>query len=218
MPANVDQVNWEQETRIPVELSPEEQEAVKHRMKVLDGLLATQKHAKYKVELFFGKARSLYKPTPGIISFWESGAKLHGGGDAKIYICPGKKLGKNDCEAIIPEAANVSSFHFCVRCKSTWRGKDVIGEIVANLTMQNWAKVLLYYYIRLDHNADLYLKHAKDDIRTTAMLEQARQRGAEALNKVRNRRAVHIYPLARIIKDTSTGADPLGRFTAFLTA
>jgi hypothetical protein len=202
----------------PPEFSPEEQEVLRLKMQTLDKLLATQRHAKYKLELFFGKARSLHKPTPGIISFWESGTKLHGGGDSKVYLCPGKLKKINECEAVIPEGASVNALHFCPRCGRSWKGSEVIGEYVANLTMKNWAHALLYYYQRLDHNADIYLKHAKDDIRTAAMLEQAKQKGGECLWRVRDKRALHIYPLANIIKDTSAGADLYGRFVSFLTA
>ena len=214
----VQDVRFEDPQFAPTEFSKEEQEAIELKKKALDELLKTRKHAKYKIELFFGKARSMTKPTPGIISFWESGSKLHGGGDAKIYICPGKQLGINECNAIIPEVANVNALHFCSVCRRSWKGKEVIGEIVANLHMKGWAEALLYYYARLDHNADIYLKHAREDIRTVAMIEQAKQKGGEYLNRVRSKRALHIYPLNRIITDTSAGADLLGRFYAFLTA
>lgn len=215
---SVSDVKFEESSPPPIEFSPEEQEAIRFKMKALDELLKDRKHAKYKIELFFGKARSMTKPTPGIMSFWESGSKLHGGGDAKIYFCPGKMRGINECSAVIPEAANVSSLHFCPTCRKSWQGKLVIGEVVANWTMRHWANALLYYYTRLDHNADIYLKHAREDIRTVAMIEQARQKGGEFLNRVRSRRALHIYPLNRIIKDTSAGADLSGRIYAFLTA
>jgi len=212
------ETKWVEPQIAPTEFTKEEQEAIELKKKALDELLKHRKHAKYKIELFFGKARSLTKPTPGIISFWESGSKLHGGGDAKIYICPGKQLGINNCSAIIPEAANINALHFCSACKRSWKGKEVIGEVVANLTMRGWAEALLYYYTHLDHNADIYLKHAYEDIRTVAMLEQAKQKGGEYLNRVRRKRALHIYPLNRIITDTSAGADLLRRFYAFLTA
>jgi hypothetical protein len=215
---SVEELQWKEGQAAPAELSPEEQEAVRQRIKALDELLKTTKHAKYKIELFFGKARSLNHPTPGIMSFWESGSKLHGGGDAKVYICPGKFFKVSQCESVIPEAAVMSGLHFCSTCKRTWKSKQVIGEQLANLTMRDWAKVILHYFIILEHNADIYLKHSHDDIRTVAMQEQAKSRGGEALAKVRGRRAVHIYPLNRIVKDTSAGADVLGRFVAFLTA
>jgi hypothetical protein len=49
-------------------------------------------------------------------------------------------------------------------------------------------------------------------------MEQERQRGGDVLTAMRNKRALHIYPLANIIKDTSAGSDILARFYAFLTA
>lgn len=206
------------ENLIPVELSPEEQEVVRARIKAVDALLKTEKHAKYKIELFFGAARTVNGPTPGLMSFWESGTKLHGGGDSKIYMCPGKYLKRNECEAPIPESATVSGLNFCAVCRTTWKGDEVIGEIIANLPMRKWAELLLRYFIRMEHNADIYLKHAKTDIRSHALREQEKDRGGELVTKTRTSRALHIYPLKNIIKDTSAGADLLVRFNAFLTA
>lgn len=210
-------VPWTEE-RLPVQLGPEELEAVQAKMKALDSLLVTKQHAKYKLELFFSRARSNTIPTPGILSFWESGSKFHGGGDAKLYICPGKDSGRNGCEAFIPDSANASSFLWCPKCGLRWPGAAVIGERIARLSMQKWSEVLLYYFVRLEHNADVYVKHSLDDIRTVAMVEQARQRGGEHLAKVRGKRARSIYPLRHIIADTANGADLYGRFRAFLTA
>lgn len=200
------------------QFTPEEQEAVRHRMKAMDQLLKDDVKAKYKIELFFGKARSMHNPTPGIMSFWESGSRFHGGGDTKIYQCPGKSKGVNNCTSFIPDSGNASAILFCPKCGTNWKGTDVIGERIARLSMQNWALILLRHFVLLENNADIYLKHAHDDIRTKTMIEQAKQKGGELLAKVRNKRALYIYPLARIIKDTSNGADLYGRFHAFLTA
>lgn len=210
-------VAWTEET-VPVQLSPEEVEAVQERIKAMDALLRPTKRAKYKIEVLFTQARSIHKPTPGVISFWESGSKLHGGGDAKLYVCPGKSLKKSNCESFIPDSANASAFLWCPSCGQRWEGSSVIGEQLAVLSMKKWAEVILYYFVRLGHDADIYLKHAKDDIRTAAMHEQARQRGGELFAKVRDRRAKYIYPLRNLITDTSNGADLFGRFYAFLTA
>jgi hypothetical protein len=200
------------------QFTPEEQEAIRQRMQGMDKLLKDETKAKYKIELFFGEARSTAKPTPGILSFWESGSRFHGGGDTKIYQCPGKSLRLSTCESFIPDSGNASAILFCPKCGTSWKGPDVIGERLARLSMQNWAHVLLRYFVLLEHNADMYLKHARDDIRTKAMIEQAKQKGGEVLAKVRNKRALTIYPLGRIVKDTSNGADLYGRFYAFLTA
>jgi len=210
-------VRWTEET-LPVQLSKEELEAVHERMKLLDELLKTGTKAKYKIEILFTKDRSMHRPTPGAVSFWESGSKLHGGGDGKLYICPGQSLGRNDCSSFIPDSANASSFLWCPRCGIRWQGTEVIGERLAVLPLKKWGEVLLHYFTKLENNADIYVKYAREDIRTKAMLEQARQQGGEKLEKVRNARAKSIYPLKNIVWDTSNGADLLGRFQAFLTA
>lgn len=199
------------------ELSEEEKFELDKRMQAMDALLATQKKAKYKLELFFGKARSMRNPVPGALSFWESGTKLHGGGDTKVYFCPGKLIGKNNCQKIIPFTFNAYGFLVCPGCKETWKGGQVIGEVLGRHTMRDWAQLIFQYYNRLDQNCDIYLKHSPDDIRSVAAAEQERQKGGELLVKAR-KRAQHVYPLKNIIKDTLGGADLLGRFYAFLTA
>jgi len=47
-------------------------------------------------------------------------------------------------------------------------------------------------------------------------MEMARSRGGEAVNKARNNRGLHIYPLKNIIKDTSNGADMYKRILSFI--
>jgi len=199
-------------------LSEEEIFSIKQRMEVLDKILAEEQKAKYKIELLFGSTRVPSKPTPGAISFWESGTKLHGGGDAKMYICGGKRAGKSDCEAFIPDVSNGYGFLLCPRCKEVWNGDAVSGEVLARLTMRGWAELLLKYFIKLEHNADIYIKHAKDDVRAAARLEQAKQMGGENLFRARTNRVKYIYPLKNIIKDSANGADLLGRFYALLQA
>lgn len=199
------------------ELGDEEKFELQKRMEAMDKLLADRKKAKYKIELFFGKARSMRQAVPGAISFWESGTKFHGGGDAKVYFCPGKLLKKNECQSIIPFAFNAYNFMVCPTCKETWKAGQVIGEVFGRHMMKQWAELIYLYFRRLDHNCDIYLKHSPDDIRSVAAREQERQQGGELLHKAR-KRALHIYPLANIIKDTAAGADLLGRFYAFLTS
>lgn len=212
------EVLWRPEDAPKQEMSADEKQALDNRMKALSELLKTKKKATYKIEILFGKARSMHRPTPGIVSFWESGSKLHGGGDAKLYICPGKSLGVNDCQAFIPDDANGSGFHFCLKCGQKWKGEQAIGEYMNNISLQKWAEAILGYYRRLDHDADIYVKHSPEDIRYQAAEAQARAKGIEMLEKVRRNRAPYIYTLHAIIKDTSAGADLLGRFYAFLTA
>lgn len=200
------------------ELSEEDKYELQKRMEAMDKLLASQKKAKYKIELLFGKARSMNLPIPGAISFWESGTKLHGGGDAKVYFCPGRLLKKNDCQTLIPFAFNAYGHQVCPGCHTTWKDEQVIGEIFGRHTMRGWSELIYQYFTRLEHNCDIYLKHAQTDIRSIAAAEQEKQQHGDMLNKARSKRALHIYRLQNIIKDTSAGADLLNRFYAFLTS
>jgi hypothetical protein len=216
---HVKEVKWGEDN--PIENAPvlteEEEHEIKRRMALLDKILATEQKGKYKIEIMFGKARSMSRPTPGAMYFWESGSKLHGGGDAKIYMCPGKKFGIN-CDAFIPDASTGYGHLVCPSCKKVWQDNQVDGEILAVLTMKNWAQAILKQFIRLELNCDIYLKFAKDDIRSKAFMEQQRKMGGEKLAEARDARARAIYPLKNIIKDTSHGASLLGRFQAFLLA
>lgn len=220
MPRLVQEVQWGQDNPIEAapELTEEEKHEIKRRMAVLDKALADKKKAKYKIELMFVEKRSTWKPTRGVMSFWESGTKFHGGGDAKMYICPGKALKLSECDSFIPDSGNGYGHLLCPKCGKVWQGHQVYGEIIANNSPRNWATLILKYFAKLEHNADIYLKHAPDDIRSIAMVEQQKQHHGERLEKMRSRRAIHSYPLANIIVDAAAGADLLGRFYAFLVS
>lgn len=200
-------------------LTAEEAERFAKQAAVLAKLLSDKEvKAKYKLEILFGKARSMAKPTVGVLSFWASGAKLHGGGDDKLYLCPGLRLGRNQCQALLLEQYNNSQGIVCPSCGTMWKHEEVIGELFFNLPMRKWAEVIYKYYRLCDYNADIYLKHAPEDIRSVAKAQsdKATWAGTKALDRTRDRRAKHIYPLRNIIKDTSAGADLLSRFYAFL--
>jgi hypothetical protein len=201
-------------------LTKEEQIRVAERMKEIDLLLKEQKKAKYKLEVTFNRQRSNHRPFPGVITWWENANKLHGGGDAKLYMCPSKDRGKGVCEAVIPDSANGTGFIVCPTCGHVWKASEVFGEVFYNLTVQKWAEVLLSWFRKLDLDADIRIKFARDDIRHIARLEQDKQRGGELLLKARDedRRTTSIYKLVRIIQDTSSGADLYKRLYAFLSA
>lgn len=213
------EIKWGEDTSIEnvPELSAEDRYAIQQKMTALDKILAEQGKAKYKIELMFGRARSLRKPTPGMLTFWESGMRLHGGGDTKMYICPGKTRRRNECEAFIPMSANGYGFLICPECQMRWTGDDVFGEIGCVLSMADWSRAILKHFIRLGHNADIYVKMSRGDIRALALLEQQRQHKGEKLALARDRPR-YIYPLKNLIKDCSAGSDLLKRLYAFLTA
>jgi hypothetical protein len=186
-------------------------------MLALDALLETHQIAKYKIEVLFSRERGGRAPYPGMVSFWESGNKLHGGGDTKVYECPSEDQGRGPCAGIIGGSNQGYGHLVCPSCKHVWKDTEVSGERFARLTTQNWAACLYKYYVRVGHNADIYMKYTPQDLRKASELEQARQQMGEQLRKVRGTRRLAIYPLRNIIKDVSAGADILKRFQAFLS-
>ena len=153
------------------------------------------------------------------MSFWESGGKLHGGGDTKLYLCLDNRPDHNEgCHSFIPDFGNNGTSLVCPGCACVWDPKQVTGELWFNNTMQQWAEYIYHYYRKLDHNCDVCLKHSSDDIRVLAEREQERQRGGELLDRMREKRGLYVYPLVNIIKDLQGGADIINRFKAFLTA
>jgi len=199
-------------------LSEEELDILKKRMLAMDKLLAEQKVAKYKIEVMFSIRRSGRAPYAGALSLWESGAKLHGGGDVKMYFCPSEAFGKGPCQGLIGGSAQGYGHLVCPDCKVVWKGSQVHGEVMACLTTDNWSRLIYKHFVRLGHNADIYMKAPRADIRAASHIEQAKQYMGEKLQGARQKRQVVIYPLRNIVKDTSTGADPLKRFKALLSS
>jgi len=220
MPAISRELQWGQDNPIEVapELSAEEKHILEKKKEAFDKLLAAEGKAKYKIEVLFAHTRRAFGDSVGALSIWESGTKLHGGGDTKMYWCPGKELRLSDCTGFIPDASNGYGHLVCPRCQKVWSGDQVFGEIFYRFDSWKWAQALLKHYASLDHNADIYLKYPKHDLRVASRLEQAKQMMGEKLAKVRTERQQYIYPLNRIIKDVSAGSDLLTRFHAFLTA
>lgn len=220
--ALVKEVPWKSssaELHMSDALSAEEQRAVEQRLKDMDMLFGSEpRRATYKLEVIFNDERSFHHPFGGIVTLWESGNKLHGGGDTKLYLCPGQELKNNGCDGLLADTTRGLRFMVCAKCGSMWRPEQVHGEVFYKLTMGKWADVLLQWFTRLNLDADIRLKYARDDIRTVATLEQERQMRGELLAKARSeeRMSTSIYPLTHIIKDTSNGAGLHGRILAFL--
>lgn len=220
MPELPKEIKWGEDNAIenaPV-LTEEEQDTLKKKMAAMDKLLATQQIAKYKIELFFSYRRSKTRAFPGALSLWASGSKLHGGGDEKIYFCPSTERKLGECNGLIPPTSQGYGHLVCPDCRHVWKGTQVKGEILAVLTNRGWAELAFKYFVRLEHNADIYVKTPRRDIRIAAHAEQEKQLAGEKLAVVRTKRELLIYPLRNIIKDSSNGADLMGRFYSLLSA
>lgn len=180
-------------------MTEEEKQVLEQKKRALDKLLSDNKLAKYKIELMLGKDWAPSKPSPGILSFWESGKKFHGGGDTIMHICP-------KCESFIPDEGHGYDQLICGQCGSVWKGEEVYGQIAARLDARGWTQAILKYMHRLHWNADIRIKYHPMDIRSAALREQESQRMGEDLERVRSKRAVRIYTLRAMLKDTSAQA------------
>lgn len=231
MPANV------QETQLSPKYAPEdyrhvegdlyaspavsEEDLAKWRqsMRFLETESASKKLAKFKLEVQFGRDHHVDgRPTPGVLTIWESGSKLHGGGDALLYVCPGKYNKVSTCDGVIPDALNGRAVVICPHCMTAWKDVDLIGQRFLRVPIVKWADAIYYWFIKLHLNSDIRVKYFYDDIRKASEHEQMKQLKGEVLEKARSdaRRSTRIYPLQHIIKDVNAGADLHKRILAFL--
>lgn len=237
------ELKWGQDNAVEAapELTDEDREGIKQRMMAVDKLFAEQGQGKYKIELMFGLSRagaSRHQPLPGVVQFLESGGKTHGGGDVKLYMCPGKAFKmqgidlchakvfeenglpvphSSDCEAPLPFSRNGYGLLYCHSCKQLWAAEQVVGEIAYCLPMRKWAEVIYKHFRMLEMNADVVIKFTYDDIRAATLMEQAKQLKGDKLIPLRQNRPTGIYRLSAILKDVNAGADLLKRFYAFIT-
>ena len=215
---SVQEVKYEDVSAEHKKLSEEEVHRLKKKQEAFDKLLETEQKAKYKIEVMFRHSRKAVGPVDGSLSIWESGTKLNGEGDAKVYFCPSKEMKRGDCNGLLPDVSNGMGHLVCPKCGVVWKEDQVYGEIFFRLPYERWADVLVRYYALTGNNADVYVKFPKHDVRAIAKQEQAKQLMGERYAKLRSEKVLYIYPLKNIIKDTSNGADLYGRFKALLTA
>ena len=190
--------------------SPEEK-AAEEKSALLRSVATFERtgRGRYKLELFLGAGRGRYKAYPGMLTFWESGTQLHGGGDVRVYLCP------DPCKLPIDPAHNQYGIAVCQKCGVARKAEDTVGEIMGRQTTAGWAQLLDLYFKRFGSNCDIYLKYSEGDLRAASDLEQdSRKYGGELLRKAEDMELV-IYPLRNILKD-SQFTDVLKCFTSFL--
>ena len=203
-------------------VSEQTAQAVKDKLKEMGKMRAEEVVAQYKLEVMFGTKHTVHGLAYGVLTIWENGTKLHGGGDSSLYICPGKQTKRNDCESIIPDNAMGLSVVMCTGCGVLWKREELFSEQFYRLPIQRWADVLLYWFLKTGMDADIRIKYSYQyknmDIRKAANVEQERHLKGDFLNRVRDNqhRVARTYPLKNIIKDTSAGADLYTRILAFV--
>ena len=201
-------------------LSAEEKERIAEGRREADRILAAEGKAKFKIELMFTEKWSIINPVPGIMSFWENGSQLHGGGDTIVPFCPGTQMGSKGtpgCDHYIPDPSHGYGFLVCPHCHNVWKGKDVYGQIISRLTAKGWATLIEKYYRKLDMNCDIAIKYPQMDLRKAA---SAGIRVEDTLRQARSpeKRLVRIYTLRAMLQDMSAGSGLYDRILAFVRA
>ena len=222
------------------EISPEGLDLMR---KFLDeSAAARKKQARYKIELMFGSGRTpLGQPNgnPAVISVYESGRRLHGGGDEMAYWCLMRDKGAKMRTTFVPSEVSPSGktvgcgkiitsdfiqqgvqivggkqvtrrTAICPHCALQWDASMLTGQICGRWSTGRLAKKLVSLWELAGGDADIYLKYHHRDIRYVSM---ERQHGTEVARKLRG--AV-IYPLQNIVVDVANGASLENRFYVFL--
>jgi len=190
-------------------LNDAEKELILDRVKQESALGSPEVRAEYLLDVVFARGYSLLRPSGGIISYFKNGAK-DAGGQTAVYLCPGE-----GCRKPMPDGAMDG---YCPSCDKVWDTDEVDSGRYYKLGVQGWATAILKVVRCLGMNADIRLIYPDDDIRSAALVEQESSKAGELMGDVRRGRAVRIYRLSDIVKDTSNGADLYGRVLAFLKA
>ena len=184
--------------------------------------------ADYKIEIHFGKNRTVSGPNICAVMVLDSGKQLNGDGDGLLYICAEKdrgldignnttnnktiKKGKQGCGGVIPNDRMAGGIAHCPHCDSLIKSSELTSVVYYRATPEDLAKRIEKLFVQLNHSADIYLKYHPTDIRAKAL------QNSFGLEDARSSRGLTIYPLANILKDTSAGASIKQRFKALFTA
>ena len=235
-------------TRVPRESTPEIHSAdpdmeaagtaAMERLLALEPLEKLESAGKYsrarwKIQIWIKSGRSNAKPLAFSLSFWESGKRLHGGGDESAFICrrnhgapkpakpPFLALGRTSfaneaspdgCGGIILGEACVGGFAVCPHCGVRWDTEHIADSIYYYLPVEVAATVISTWFRTLGSDCDLYLKYRDDDIRVKMMAQ------TYGLAEATRHKGLMIYSLARLVQDMSAGATLESRVKAVLLA
>lgn len=187
--------------------------------------------ARWKIQIWIKSDRSVYKPLTFSLAVWESGKRLHGGGDESTFICrrnpsapkpkapPFGALGRssfkaeaspNGCDNIIPGELAVGGFVVCPHCGMRWDTEHIADSLFYRVPVERAATIITDWFHRLGSDCDIYVKFRAEDVRTKMM---ARDYGVHIAKQLKG---LVIYPLWRIIDDTAGGASLENRFKTLL--
>ena len=161
--------------------------------------------AKYKIEVKFDKDRTVQGPNTLKIEFWESAFKDHGGGDELMFICRNHRNWREGCGAIFSQEFVKNGMALCPKCRrmvnATLLANSLKRDNDHRMSSRELAKELSKFWLKLGGNADIYLKFHPEDTQPKPVYES---RMGALRKKPEYDKA--LYPLKRIIQDTSSGA------------
>lgn len=186
--------------------------------------------ADYKIQIWFRSNRTLFGDNDFTLQAWESGKRLHGGGDELMRIC--RRLpnapkptradiagmanqeiaGRGGCGNFIPGELIVHGRVACPHCQMQHDSEFIATSVFYRTSMTRAADILVEWWNRLGGRASLYAKYHPMDPRSAAMQTEHGYRKAQEL------KGLTVYTLEGIIRDTSTGRSLASAFRAFLTA
>lgn len=193
---------------------------------------AAKLKGKYKIQIWFKSDRSLKKPIAFSLSAWQSGMRLHGGGDEMMFMCRRHATVRNlmpdelkfrsaihtvtptlrGCGLFIPGENSVNGRVICPHCGANHDAEHVGDAVFYRLSADKAAKVLVDWYHKLEGCADLYAKYTPLDPRTVMMAKSIDAQTA------REKKGLTIYPWNNIIQDTANGSSLESRFKSFILA
>lgn len=178
--------------------------------------------AKFKLEIALSSERSIHKPTAGVICAWTNGGFNHGGGDQVVYLCPQRVDlpggGNRSCATPLSIMMVSKRIAVCPGCKRVTAPEDLVGQVVARLTVPGWVRLIERMFYHLECNADIRLGILRENLIKAHEREMEKDRGGDEYRKAREAREWIAYPLKNIIKDTAAGAQLSTRIRAFLYA
>jgi len=191
-------------------LSPEERERLNGKIEALQKLFSLGDKTKvlgtYRIHLIFDEERSMHRPYRGLVTFWVSMRKMDSGSAMSMSICP-----TEGCDRPFFEGPQ-NGVYGCPKCGKSYKGTQVKDTIFARLTTQNWADLVLKWFLAFNSDADVQITYSPKDIRAATQLEIAKDRRGEEIRKVQKEMTTResIFPFGSIVKAASNGA-PLHR-------
>ena len=187
---------------------------------------------KHKIQIWFKSDRSMNKPIAFSLSAWQSGMRLHGGGDEMMFLCRRHPHVRNlmpdelkfrsaihkvnptprGCGLFIPGENSVNGRVLCPHCGANHDAEHVGDAVFYRLTADKAARVLVDWYHKLGSCADLYAKYTPLDPRTLLMSKSTN------IKTARQKKGLTIYPWKNILNDTANGSSLESRFRAFILA